>query len=197
LKEVERYNDSTFELFQELAFSVASTSKFGEQDYTLPLTERRFPESFPDGKNPFGKDSSFSKPYIGQLVRFRARTPLAAIAGEGDRFRSPNDLVTTLRNIIQMDLNAIPMVHLQDTNSWALDFMIHGKTKYLFEDNGMDSTQAYKYIKQFEDIVKMIAEALKAYKPGKGCNPPVTDIVLQTFEELVAELSSRRVASSK
>jgi hypothetical protein len=197
LEEVERYNDSTFELFQELAFSVASTRKFAQHDYTLPFTERRFPESWGDSRgNPFGKDSTFSKPYISQLVRFRARTPLAAIAGEGDRFRSPNDLVTTLRNIIQMDLNAIPMVHLQDTNSWALDFMIHGKMYILLEDNGMDSTKAYKFIKQFEDIVKMITDALKAYKPGKKCDPPQSDIVLQTFEELVAELSSRRAGGA-
>jgi len=193
LEEVERYNESTFELFQELAFSVASTRKFVPTDFTLPLSERHFNESWDSRGPPFAKDSRFQKPYTGQLLRFRARTPLAAIAGEGDRFRTPTDLVTTLRNVIQMDLNAIPIVHLQDTNSWALDFMIHGKMKVLMEDNGIDSTSAWKIIKQFEDIVKMVTDALKAYIPKAKAKD---DIVLLTFEELCAELKSRRAERS-
>jgi len=195
LAEVQKYNASIFELFQQLSWSVASTRKFGEHDFSLPLTRTHFPESWDARGAPFAKDSDFQKGYIGQLVRFRARSPLAAISGFGDRFRSPTDLVTTLRNVIQMDLNALPIVPpaagadcadgaLEPTNSWALDFMIHGKMKYLWEDNGIDSTKAYKLISEFKDKAAMIVAALKAYCPSD-------DIVLKTFVELRAELDDR------
>mmetsp|Transcript_33055 Transcript_33055/g.51346 ORF Transcript_33055/g.51346 Transcript_33055/m.51346 type:complete len:2017 (-) Transcript_33055:221-6271(-) len=195
LEEVKNYNEGVSELFQELAFSVASTRKYDSDDFTLPFSGRCFPDKFPKG-NPFGakddkkkdkkKEPDFLAPYIGQQLKFRARTPFAALAGEGDRFRSPADLVTTVRNVIQMDLNAIPMVTLKDTNSWALDFMIHGKMKVLWEDNGIDATSAWKLLKEFEDIVRMLIDAIKVYKPSKE------DIVLTTFEELAAELAARR-----
>jgi len=103
--ELNAYNDSVLELFQELAFSVASTRKFGEQDFLLPVSRRRFQDAWDargNGGSCFQKESEFQKFFIKQLVRFRARSPLDAISGCGDRFRSPNDLVTTLRNVIQM-----------------------------------------------------------------------------------------------
>lgn len=201
LAEVQKYNASIFELFQQLSWSVASTRKFGEHDFSLPLTRTHFPESWDARGAPFAKDSDFQKGYIGQLVRFRARSPLAAIAGSGDFFRSPTDLVSSLRNVIQMDLNALPMVppaagaaglegELEPTNSWALDFMIHGKIKYLWEDNGIDSTRAYKLIKDLEDKMLMTVAALKAYCPAD-------DIVLKTFKELHAELVDRLKADAK
>jgi hypothetical protein len=195
LAEVQSYNASAFELFQQLSWSVASTRKFGEHDFTLPCSKRRFPETWDSRGAPFHKDSDFQKSYVGQLVRFRARSPLAAISGFGDRFRSPVDLVTTVRNVIQMDLNALPIVPpvpgpegaqgaLEPTNSWALDFMIHGKAKYLWEDNAIDATKAYKLISSFNEKTKMTVAALKAYCPAD-------DIVLKTFVELHSELDSR------
>jgi len=196
--ELNAYNDSVLELFQELAFSVASTRKFGEQDFLLPVSRRRFQDAWDargNGGSCFQKESEFQKCFIKQLVRFRARSPLDAISGCGDRFRSPNDLVTTLRNVIQMDLNSLPIVprtqgadgaasELEATNSWILDFMLHGKMKYLAEDNGIDSTRAYKLISGFKDKIAMATAALKAYSPAD-------DIVLKTFEQLHADLQSR------
>jgi len=73
---------------------------------------------------------------------------------------------------------------LEATNSWILDFMLHGKMKYLAEDNGIDSTRAYKLISGFKDKIAMATAALKAYSPAD-------DIVLKTFEQLHADLQSR------
>jgi len=201
LKEVKKYNLSVFELFQELAWSVASTKKFGGNDFTLPCSKRQFPESWNAKGAPFEKESVFQKDYVKQLVRFRARSPLAAISGAGDRFRTPNDLVATLRNVIQMDLNALPIVppahgeagvegELEPTNSWILDFMLHGKMKYLAEDNGIDATKAYKLISGFKEKVEMATRALKAYSSPD-------DIVLKTFELLSVELKERMAGSDR
>jgi len=46
-----------------------------------------------------------------------------------------------------------------------LDFMIHGKVKYLWEDNGVNATKAWKIISDFKDAVKKTAVALKIYCP--------------------------------
>lgn len=200
LEEVQKYNASIFELFQQLSWSVACTRKFRECDFMLPCSQRQFPSEF--GQAPMEKDSSFQSGLIGQRVRFKARSPLAAISGGGDCFRSPNDLVMNLRNIIQMDMNALPIVppapgqagdraELEDTNSWALDYMIHGKTKYLWEDNAIDSTRAYKLISGFRDKAAMMVAAIKAY------SPPADDIVLKTFVLLHAELAGRLAGDSK
>jgi hypothetical protein len=196
LKEVQSYNASVFDLFQQLSWSVTSCKKFGEQDFTLPFSKRHFPETWDQRGQPFEKDSAFQKIYIDQLVKkLRARCPLAAISGHGDFFKSPTDLVNTLRNVIQMDLNALPIVPpahgedgargaLEATNSWVLDFMTHGKMKYLAEDNGIDSTKAYKLISSFKEKTAMACAALKAYAPAD-------DIVLTTFQQLTAELDAR------
>jgi len=197
LEEVQKYNGRVFELFQSLSWSVASTRKFGAQDYTLPVSERSFPTSWDERGAPFLKESDFQKGYIGQLIRFRARSPLAGISGSGDRFTSPSDLVNCVRNVIQMDLNALPIIPpamvggvengLEVANSWALDFMIHGKLKYLWEDNGIDATLSYKLISSLKEQISMAVQAMKAYSPASG------DIVLQTFELLHEQLNDRLV----
>jgi hypothetical protein len=196
LAEVQKYNASIFELFQELSWSVACTRKFRESDFMLPCSERQFPVEFDARGAPMEKDSSFQAGLIGQRMRFKARSPLAAISGGSDYFRSPNDLVMNLRNVIQMDMNALPIVppapgqagaeaELEETNSWALDYMIHGKMKYLWEDNAIDSTRAYKLISGLKDSLAMMVAAIKAY------NPPSDDIVLKTFTALHEDISTR------
>jgi len=196
LEEVMNYNKSNFDLFQQLAFSIASRRKFESKDFKLPCSGRQCLDTWGSGGPPFEKESTFQEKYVGQIVRFRARSPLAALAGSGDRFRTPSEMVSTLRNVIQLDVTAIPFIPvsqdaaegeppvLEATNSWILDFMMHGQKKYLAEDNNIDSSRVYKFISSFKEAIKMSITAIKAYSPSE-------DLVLQTFEALLAELEVR------
>merc|ERR1712194_19070 len=73
---------------------------------------------------------------------------------------------------------------LEATNSWAVDFMTHGSRKYLYEDNGVDSTKAWKLISEFIAKLKMAVTAIKAFAPKD-------DIVLVTMIELIDEMEER------
>jgi len=189
--EVQKYNARVFELFQQFAWSVASTQKIGEDDLTLPLSHAKFRPGWDARGEPFDKKSQYAGRLIGQLTRFRARSPFSAVSGSGDNFSSPSELIASVRGVIHLDLNSMPMVApslqgcscLEPTNSWALDLMMHGKMRYLSEDNGISSTQTYKLVKSFVDAVKMATAALKAFAPKD-------DIVLTTLLQLGTEMQS-------
>jgi len=188
-EEVKRYNSGVFGLFQELAWVVASTRKVAEADLALPLSERAFRPGWDPRGPPFLKGSEFEAKYIQSIVRFRARSPFSAISGIGDGFSSPADLASSVRNVMHLDVRALPLVGapmlqeagMEDTNSWVLDFMIHGKLKYLWEDNGISQTKAWKLVNDFKEAVKKVSLALKVFCPAE-------DIVLKTFTELAEEL---------
>mmetsp|Transcript_92223 Transcript_92223/g.176876 ORF Transcript_92223/g.176876 Transcript_92223/m.176876 type:complete len:1979 (-) Transcript_92223:351-6287(-) len=196
LKVVKDYNASVFELFQQLAWTAASVKKFdADDDFTLPFSRRAFDRTWDSRGEPLGEDADFAKKYIRQKLTYRARAPLAAITGSGDFFSSPYDLVSSLRTAVLLDLNSLPMLlpasgpageagELEATNSWAVDFMIHGKIKYLWEDNGIDATKAYKIIQSIKDTVKMAVAVMKVYCPRE-------DIVMKTMQSLAAEIEDR------
>jgi hypothetical protein len=115
-------------------------------------------------------------------------------------------MVSTLRNVIQLDVTAIPFIPvsqdaaegeppvLEATNSWILDFMMHGQKKYLAEDNNIDSSRVYKFISSFKEAIKASIIAIKAYSPPEVLlenGERKKDLVLQTFEALLAELELR------
>jgi hypothetical protein len=188
-----RYSESTFEIFQQLSWTVASTRKIKQGDLTLPFSGIEFPDDWDARGEPFQKgDGSFFEGYVGQITRYRARSPFSAVSGSGDHFKSPQELVTCVRNVLHMDLNALPMVlpaagkddALEATNSWAVDFMTHGSRKYLYEDNGIDSTTAWKLISEFIAKLKMAVAAIKVFAPKD-------DIVLVTMTELIDEMEER------
>jgi hypothetical protein len=193
LAEVKSYSSSTFEIFQQLSWTVATTRKIQQIDLTLPFSETEFPDDWDPRGEPFEKgEDSFFADYVKQLTRYRARSPFSAVSGLGDHFKTPQELVTCVRNVLHMDLNSLPIVlpaggdddSLEPTNSWALDFMIHGSRKYLYEDNGLDSTMAWRLISEFVGKVRMAVAAIKVFAPAG-------DIVLETFEELANEMDSR------
>lgn len=193
-KEIMKYNVELFEIFQDFAFSVASTKKIGETDLALPYSQRGFRVGWDARGEPFDKKSEFAPCFIKQLVRYRSRSPFSALAGVGDTFSSSTDLCKYVRNVMHLDLNAIPTVacqpdsgieedgDLEPTNSWILDFMIHGKIQCLWEDNGINATLAWKLISEFAESLKKTTTILKVYCPGD-------DIVLQTFETLADEMA--------
>lgn len=192
-KEIQKYNTQLFSLFQEFAWAVASTRKIAEGDLTLPLSQREFRTGWDERGEPFEKSSEFAPCIIKQLVRYRSRSPFSALAGVGDTFSSPVDLCKYVRNVLHLDLNQLPTVacppaaadsdaELEATNSWILDFMIHGKIKYLWEDNGIDATQAWKLISEFTGTLKKATVVLKAFCPAD-------DLVLKTFNALFEEMN--------
>eukprot|EP00928_Gymnodinium_smaydae_P014150 TRINITY_DN15141_c0_g2_i3.p1 TRINITY_DN15141_c0_g2~~TRINITY_DN15141_c0_g2_i3.p1 ORF type:complete len:1998 (-),score=638.27 TRINITY_DN15141_c0_g2_i3:221-6076(-) len=186
--EVLQYNARVFEVFQQLATTVSSSRKIGADDLVLPYTQRRFQTSA-EASNPFEDGSSFGEMYKGQINKYLARSPFAALAGKGDAFESPGDLLNNSRSFYQIGLNSLALngaamadeKELEATNSWILDFMIHGKMKYLYEDNGISPTKSWNMVSAFKDIIKMATAALKAYSPKE-------DIVLVTFTALGDEL---------
>eukprot|EP00933_Yihiella_yeosuensis_P042404 TRINITY_DN3696_c4_g1_i1.p1 TRINITY_DN3696_c4_g1~~TRINITY_DN3696_c4_g1_i1.p1 ORF type:complete len:438 (-),score=81.03 TRINITY_DN3696_c4_g1_i1:137-1336(-) len=193
-EEIKKYNDSLFNSFQEFAWSVSSCKKMAEQDFTLPLSNRVFTVGWDERGEPFGKDSAFAPSFIKQIVRYRARNPFSAVAGVGDTFENPVDLAKCVRNVLHLDLNAIPTVgsstefgeesaELEATNSYILDFMIHGKIKYLWEDNGINATVGWKIISEFVEGLKKLVAVLKEVAPND-------DIVLKTTTELYEEMKS-------
>mmetsp|Transcript_89239 Transcript_89239/g.277466 ORF Transcript_89239/g.277466 Transcript_89239/m.277466 type:complete len:979 (-) Transcript_89239:73-3009(-) len=197
LEEVKSYNASVFSLFQELAWVVASTRKVGEADLALPLSERAFRPGWDPRGPPFVKGSEFEGKFVQNIVRFRARSPFSAIAGIGDVFSSPVDLANAARNVMHLDVSSLPLVGapmlaeagLEDANSWMLDFMIHGKLKYLWDDNGINPTKAWKLVNDFKEAVKKVSQALKVL-----CPP--TDIVLRTFNDLGEEINKMHSGES-
>lgn len=198
---VRNYNADVFDLFQQSAWAVASTRKLGADDFKLPYSNASFRESWDERGEPFQKESDFQKGYIDRLLRFRARSPFAAVAGVGDFFTTPNDLVNSIRSVIHLDLNSLPMImpplagdpnrrSLESINSWALDFMIHGKQKMLLLDNGIEPTQAWQLVTNFAQSVEMLIAVVKAYSPKE-------DIVLKTLQELVSEMEGLKKGMGK
>lgn len=192
-EEMKKYNRLVLEHFQQLAWTVTTNvgkiENTADVDLVLPLSGRKFSPTWLETGNPFEKDSAFAKTFIDQILRYRARSPFSAIAGVGDTFASSSDLAKSVRNVMHLDLNQLPTVandcfmpdELEATNSWVLDFMIHGKIKYLLEDNGINQTAAWKLISEFKESVKRTTVAIKNYSPND-------DIVLKTFEQLGEEM---------
>lgn len=191
LAEVLDYNQSVFEHVQELAWAVATTKKINNTDLILPLSNKEFRLGWDPRGMPFDTDnSSLAQSIVQQIQRYRARSPFSAISGSGDYFSSPADLLNSARNVLHLDLNSFPALAmpmmtadgLEGSNSWMLDFMIHGRIKYLWEDNGIGPTKAWKFISEFGEAVKKATVAIKAFSPPE-------DIVLTTFTELRDEIA--------
>merc|ERR1712137_163039 len=124
-----------------------------------------------------------------QMIRCRSRSPFSSITGCGDQFKNPTDLIKNARCVTHFDPNSMPLVaprmddlnQLAPTNSWVVDFLMHGKKKYLLEDNGINATKAYKLITGFIDACNMLVAVLQMIAPEK-------DIVLETLRELASEM---------
>lgn len=196
LEEVRTFNAGVFEQFQALAWTIASTRKISQDDLSMPFTEKLFPDKWDSRGDPKtgpfdSAGSKFQELYLGQIVRSRSRSPFSGVCGANDEFKSPLDLVKYTRAVMHFDPNSLPMAapalpaaigHLEATNSWIVDFLIHGKIKYLWEDNGINYTKAYKYITAFRDAVKQLVAVIKVYCPNQD------DIVLKAFTNLGLEL---------
>mmetsp|Transcript_45205 Transcript_45205/g.105396 ORF Transcript_45205/g.105396 Transcript_45205/m.105396 type:complete len:1912 (+) Transcript_45205:101-5836(+) len=193
-KEIQRYNNQLFDIFQQFAWTVAMTRKHGETDLTLPTSSRSFPVGLDERGEPFDKKGGLGTALFKQVVKYKARSPFSALSGAGDFFLTPSDLSKNCRNVLHLDLNAIPTVacppsgadanrELEATNSWILDFMIHGQRKFLWEDNGISATRAWKLIEEFVQILKKAVKAMKAWAPED-------DIVLTTMTQLTKEMEA-------
>lgn len=194
-KEIMAFNASIEEHMQEFAWTVASNKKTSENDMEMPMSGKitRFNWD-PRGDattGPFdSKTAEFGKRLNKHKTKYRTRSPIAAIDGTGDYFKSPSDLVASTRNVLHLDFNSFPTIAapmfgdagLEPTNSWMVDFMIHGKIKYLWEDNGIGPTQAWKNISDFKEAIKKAITVMKMYAPEEP------DIVIKTFQQLHDEM---------
>jgi len=189
LEEVKDYNATVFELYQELAWVVASTRKMGDDDVKLPLSGKAFRFGWERRGAPFLKGSKFEERFIAQINRYRARSPFSALAGTGDNFSSPVDLANSVRTVMHLDASSLPSVAapampqdgLEDSNSWMLDFMMHGKLDCLWEDNRIGPRKAWFLVNEFKEAVKKVVTALKVFAPQD-------DLVLRTFQDLHKEI---------
>jgi len=142
-------------------------------------------------KMPFSDEAEFRRQFLDQRLKFKARSPFAAMEGSGDTFSSPADLVNTVRSVLHLDIHMLPIIPppvsqdfssgLEPTNSWIVDYLIHGKKEMLSEDNGLHAAKVWTMINKFKDNLKMVLEVLKTMSPKD-------DIVLTTTAQLVAEL---------
>lgn len=196
-KEVQHYNAQLFELFQQFAYATVSGAQIEEKDVTLPTSHRTFRHCVDQRGELFDAKSALAPQMGANLVKYQARSPFSALGGVGDQFRSPADLCKNCRNVLHLDLKAIPTVacpanaprgaeaDLEETNSWLLDYLIHGQRRYLWEDNGLNATKAYKLIDDFIQMLKKAERALQAFAPKE-------DLVLNTMSKLALELADRQ-----
>jgi len=191
LEEINNYNKSVFELFQQMAFSVCSTAKkLSEEELTLPLSGRRFPMTFDDRGDP-AEGSKFFDAYTKQLIRQKSRTPFSALGGFDDFYRSPHDLSFASRQLLHIDMSQLPMVPpppgcdfsagLEPANSYIVDILIHEKMTLLQEDNGLSVAKAYPLVEGFKQFLEMATFAMKEMAPKD-------DIVVSAFEQLSKDL---------
>jgi hypothetical protein len=190
LDEVINFNKVVFEQFQGMAWSVASTRKIGEKDTCLPFSSQQFSTSWDSRGQPFAEGSVFEKRLQKQMIRYRSRSPFVAMCGFNDTYNSLSDFVKYTRPVLHLTPTLFPMIapamhdleSLEPSNSWAVDFLMHGKIKCLCEDNGFSPARAYKLLISFRDAVKMILDAVKR-------SAPADDIVVSTLEALLSEMN--------
>eukprot|EP00388_Colpodella_angusta_P007709 GDKJ01021591.1.p1 GENE.GDKJ01021591.1~~GDKJ01021591.1.p1 ORF type:complete len:1383 (+),score=486.63 GDKJ01021591.1:256-4149(+) len=150
-------------------------------------------------------------PFAASLKYFPApkmRSPLCAIAGRGDDFESPAEVVDCARSIAIVESSMVTpaftapaareLRNLQ--NSYILDFYIHGDVDRLKSptENRMEATDAYNAVQSFINSVRNIATALE-----RMTKPPATpeeaekrkenpDQLLATLRRLVDVLDAKR-----
>eukprot|EP00746_Dinoflagellata_sp_MGD_P125685 gnl/MRDRNA2_/MRDRNA2_60514_c0_seq1.p1 gnl/MRDRNA2_/MRDRNA2_60514_c0~~gnl/MRDRNA2_/MRDRNA2_60514_c0_seq1.p1 ORF type:complete len:1869 (+),score=477.09 gnl/MRDRNA2_/MRDRNA2_60514_c0_seq1:406-5607(+) len=200
LATVQAYNSEVFSLFQHFAWATASKRKLQGEDYELPYTRKAFVDAWDPRGEPFDKEPPFKDKYIGQIVRFRARSPLAAVAGVGDHFGHPFDLVNTVRPCLHLDPCSLPMLlparpvtsmkeaTIEPTSSYIVDFLLHGKLKNLWNDNRINATEAYKKVSGFNMTLKMMVGAMEKFVTTQDADK---DIVLVTLKALMDEIKER------
>lgn len=150
-------------------------------------------KSFADG-GVFEDESPFFDIFKKQVIKYRARAPFSALGGEGDVFQDSFQWVTSARStMLHLDVESFPIIPpsrgesegLEAANSYALDFMMHGRLKYLAEDNGLTLTQAWKAIHDFGTSLDMLCIAIE-----KMC-PHEEDLVRKSVEAVRSEMKVR------
>jgi len=177
---IEAYNANVFDCFSNYAVACTRGKSLEEEDAQLPLSKR---EILPSAPAPAG---GLSKLFSAAQVQTETRAPLAALAGTNDQFRDPFDLVDCVRrHLVRLDTGSLPLFlpegrgspSMERTNSWVLDFYLHGKLKYLTPDNGISASESWQLVKNFNTSLYMLCVGLKEIAPEQ-------DLVRQTTEQL-------------
>eukprot|EP00400_MALV-I_sp_L67-5_P000606 gene606-251_t len=195
-KELDSYNNETFEVFTNFVKSCSLLSKdFTNEDFELPKSSISIIRDFPNG-DPFKEDSQFMAEYRGHLNKFRCRSPFQALPGRGDKFKSAYDLVDGLRRSqVRLDIDSMPSLlprkgdGTMKTDSWLCDFLMHGKLMYLRRDNLLVGAEAWTAVHDVVESLRLLKSVL-----SKIAGPE--DIVLTSVTLLQKELKTRLAAES-
>mmetsp|Transcript_80735 Transcript_80735/g.168380 ORF Transcript_80735/g.168380 Transcript_80735/m.168380 type:complete len:1314 (-) Transcript_80735:305-4246(-) len=191
--EILGWNSEVFSHVQELTWSTASCrKKMHENEFALPLTGKVFKTEFDERQGPIDMEGGgLGKNLKKNQVRSRARSPFATISGSDDKFSSLQDLATSARSLVHMDMNSFfttaapiynnPEEEAQPTNSWLLDLMLHRNLPFLTEDNGITPPAAFKLLEQTREFVEKVLEALQLYTSD-------SDYIVERFKDFKKEL---------
>jgi hypothetical protein len=133
-------------------------------------------------------------------VECSTRGPFAALAGSGDTFSDPYDLVDCVRrDLVRLDSGSLPLFlpecrgskKPERANSWVLDLYLHGKLVYLTSDNGISAAQSWQLVKDFVTALKMIKAALEQISPEVDSSKVPVDLVRKTHEQLYDIMQER------
>jgi len=214
-EELESYNKDVLDTYLNWVHVMSTRTPYSVEanDFTLPFTARELPhdlksQTFPKGiANPKGKFMTWLHSTNNSA---QARNLFSCLQGRmGDTFMSADDAVkNTRRGVLRMDEKVLPVVESGEnaTNSYLLDFCMHGKLSVLAADNGISATDAYRLVKDFQDALEMVLHALEKIVPrsrfkvsGEKATKEETrqiDVVCQTTRELIS-LLTRNLALNK
>lgn len=128
------------------------------------------------------------------MIKSKARSPLSATIGRGDKFRSYPDLIAGAReHVVRIDHDTFPTIHIEEQpNSWLIDYLLHGQMNFLTQDNHLTPGESFKLVACMVATLDQIMVCLDKSCPlneRDGVTP--SDIVRRTMGELSRELKSR------
>jgi hypothetical protein len=194
---IEAMNENVFSTFCSYAAACTQDQPLTASDTTLPYS------SVPCKAETscWAPTSGLKELFSSARVECSTRGPFAALAGTGDTFSDPYDLVDCVRrDLVRLDAGSLPLFlpegrgskKPERANSWVLDLYLHGKLVYLTSDNGISAAQSWQLVKDFVTALKMIKAALEQISPEQD---PVTkvpnDLVRRTHEQLYDIMEDR------
>jgi len=191
---VDTFNKDITKIYKDYIYAVCcGAENGGEDDCILPVTKTKILHKF-SPRNPKGlmNPKSLISTFLKETRRKTdARSLFSAMTGKGDEFVDVVDAVRNYRiSRAKVDMNSFPACETEfDTNSYMLDFMLHGQLKHLPSDNGVPMTEAYASLSAFQESLKMIAHSINMIIQDD--KKKKEDIVLLAVNELVAELEKR------
>eukprot|EP01116_Phalansterium_solitarium_P024371 TRINITY_DN8917_c0_g1_i1.p1 TRINITY_DN8917_c0_g1~~TRINITY_DN8917_c0_g1_i1.p1 ORF type:complete len:1795 (-),score=782.65 TRINITY_DN8917_c0_g1_i1:248-5632(-) len=149
------------DVFASYARSFAAT--LGAEHRQLPVSLLEFPES-----RDFGTAGGLLGVLQREAVPFVAASPFVATSeANPDRFDSVQQLVSSVRNGVYLEPNALPILEgVEDgpLNGFVVDFFNHGSLKVLRTWNGIP--EAFHDLKEFKTMLTTMTTSLNKLMPN-------------------------------